>query len=74
MHKQLDLIIKSFSERVEEILKNYLTKSELFDRLDHIVGELETIRQEQILTAHSQTEFDDRLTSVEKKLIIHAPM
>ncbi len=74
MHKQLDLIIKSFSERVEEILKNYPTKSELFDRLDHIVGELETIRQEQILTAHSQTEFDDRLTSVEKKLIIHAPM
>lgn len=72
MYKHLDLLGKDFSERLEEVLRNYPTKDELFRRLDHIVGELETIRQEQMLTAHSQTEFDDRLSSVEKKLDLQA--
>ena len=72
LFKHLDLLGKALSDKFESGLQKYPTKDELFRRLDHIVGELETIRQEQILTAHSQTEFDDRLLSVEKKLNIHA--
>ncbi|GEM_PF-1893903 len=68
MFKHLDLLGEAWSDKLERVLKNYPTKDELFKRLDYIVGELETIRQEQILTAHSQTDLDDRLTFVEKKL------
>ena len=67
MYKQLDLLIEDFSDRLDKIFKNYPTKSELFKRLDYIDEELEAIKQEQILTAHSQTDIDDRLTLVEKK-------
>jgi hypothetical protein len=67
MYKQLDLLIEAFSDRLDKIFKNYPTKSELFKRLDYIDEELEAIKQEQILTAHSQTDLDDRLTLVEKK-------
>lgn len=68
MFKHLDLLGKAWSDKLDRVLENYPTKSELFARLDYIVGELETIRQEQILTAHSQTDIDDRLALVEKKL------
>lgn len=74
MRKHLDLITKTFSERIDDIFKNYPTRREVFDKFDHIDRELEAIRQEQILTAHSQTDLDDRLTSVEKKLNIHTPV
>lgn len=60
LYKHLDLFGKALSEKFDDSLKNYPTKDELFKRLDHIVGELETIRTEQLILTHSQTEHESR--------------
>lgn len=58
LYKHLDLLGKALSEKFDDSLKNYPTKDELFKRLDHIVGELETIRTEQLILTHSQAEHE----------------
>ena len=60
LYKHLDLLGKALSEKFDNSLKNHPTKDELFKRLDHIVGELETIRTEQLILTHSQTEHENR--------------
>ncbi|MBI2309782.1 hypothetical protein HYU89_02680 [Candidatus Collierbacteria bacterium] len=60
LYKHLDLLGKALSEKIDNSLKDYPTKDELFKRLDHIVGELETIRTEQLILTHSQTEHESR--------------
>ncbi|MBI5356268.1 hypothetical protein HZB78_01505 [Candidatus Collierbacteria bacterium] len=66
LYKHLDLFGKALSEKFNDSLKNYPTKDELFKRLDHIVGELETIRTEQLILTHSQTEYESRFKALEK--------
>lgn len=63
MLTQRDIII--IENLLNERLKFFPTKDELFKRLDHIVGELETIRNEQLLLTHSQGEHDGRLKALE---------
>lgn len=65
MYKHLDLLGKTLSEKLDETMKNYPTKDELFRRLDHIVGELDTIRTEQILLTHSQSDLEERTDRLE---------
>ena len=60
LYKHLDLLGKTLSEKFDETMKNYPTKDELFKCLDHNVGELETVRTEQILITHSQTDLEER--------------
>jgi hypothetical protein len=62
LFRHLDLLGKAWSDKLERVLENYPTKDELFKRLDHI------------LTAHSQTDINDRLTLVEKKLELQVSM
>lgn len=60
LYNHLDLLGKALSEKFDNSLKNYPTKDELFNRLDHIVGELETIRTEQLILTHWQAEHESR--------------
>src|SRR3990167_8984348 len=66
LYRHLDLLGKTLSEKFDETMKNYPTKDELFKRLDHNVGELETVRTEQILITHSQTDLDERTNKLEE--------
>lgn len=65
LYKHLDLLGKTLSEKFDETMKNYPTKDKLFQRLDHIVGELDTIRTEQILLIHSQSNLEERTNRLE---------
>jgi len=66
LYKHLDLLGKTLSEKFDETMKNYPTKDELFKRLNHNVGELETVRTEQILITHSQTDLEERTNKLEE--------
>ena len=70
LYEHLDLFGKTlsdkFDKKLEEKFRFYPTKDELFKRLDHIVGELDTIRTEHRLTAHSQEDQEDRLSKLEE--------
>ena len=66
LYKHLDLLGKTLSEKFDETMKNYPTKDELFKCLDHNVGELETVRTEQILITHSQTDLEERTNKLEE--------
>jgi hypothetical protein len=66
LYRHLDLLGETLLEKLEETMKNYPTKNELFKRLDHIVGELETIRTEQILITHSQSDLEERTNRLEE--------
>ena len=54
------MLTKQDFSKIKLLLKDHPTKDELFKRLDHIVGELETIRTEQLILTHSQTEHENR--------------
>lgn len=66
LYKHLDFFGKALSEKFDDSLKNYPTKDELFKRLDHIVGELETIRTEQLILIHDQAEHESNIKSLQK--------
>lgn len=68
--KRIELLFEiKLDEKLEEKLNDklglYPTRNEFFKSMDKIMGELETIRNEQILIAHSQGDYDERLEKLE---------
>lgn len=62
----VEIIEGIIDEKIGEKIKNLPTKDEFFTKMDEVMGELETIRNEQQLITHSQEDHEGRLTKLEK--------
>ena len=60
----------SIEEKVPQVIKRELshlpTKDDFYKTMDKIMGELKTIREEQILLSHRTSDHEDRLEKLEK--------
>jgi len=58
--------IEELTEKVvEEKIKFLPTKDELYGKLDSIVGELKTIREEIVLISHKSSDHEERINELE---------
>jgi predicted nuclease with TOPRIM domain len=64
--QDLDQIEKIIDEKLDEKLKLLPAKDELFERLDEIVGELKSVREEQAAMAGRLSNHEDRLEQLEE--------
>ena len=69
--KKIELLFEikldeKLEEKLNEKLGRYPTREEFFKSIDMIIGELETIRNEQILITGSQTGNEERISELEK--------
>lgn len=57
-------------EKVRELLReeNQSLKNDIFERLDDIVGQLETIREEQILQYHQEKNLEEKVDNHENRI------
>lgn len=53
-------------EKLEEKISNLPTKGEFFGKMDKVIGELQTMRNEHIITGHQVSDHEDRLEALEK--------
>lgn len=63
--KDIDGIEGVVADVVEEKTKNLPTKNEFFTRMDEVMGELEKIRDEQVLRGNRVSSHEDRLLELE---------
>lgn len=63
--KDLDNIEGIVEEKLDGKIKILPTKDEFFSKMDEVMGELETIREEQILVSHRVSNHEDRLEKLE---------
>ena len=70
--KDLDDIEQIVDERIEEKVKNLPTKDEFYNKMDEVIGELKTIREESLVLSHQVSNHEDRITRIEDKLSIQA--
>ena len=61
-----DQIEKVVNKSVEEKTKHLPTKDEFYSKMDDIMGELKTIREEQIAVTGRFTDHEDRLEKLEE--------
>ena len=70
------LIEVTFDEKLDEKLDAKLshlpTKDQFYNKMDEVMGELKTIREEQTLQSHQLSEHEDRIEKIESKLDIAA--
>lgn len=64
--KDLEEIKKIVDESLEEKTKLLPTKDEFFTKMDEVMGELSTIRDEQTILGHQVSDHEERLTSLEE--------
>lgn len=51
---------------IEDKVRNLPTKDEFFSKMDEVMGELDTIREEQALVSHHISDQEDRLEKLEE--------
>lgn len=66
--KDLDEIEKIVDERIEEKTKNLPSKDEFFTRMDEIMGELKTIRENTSVLSNRASNHEERIAKIEKKI------
>lgn len=64
--KDLDEIEEIVEEKLEEKIKILPTKDEFFSKMDEVMGELATIRDEQTIISHQVSDHGDRLEKLEE--------
>jgi len=66
------LIEVTFDEKLDEKLDDKLghlpTKDEFYTKMDEVVGELKTVREEQPLQSDKLSDHDDRIQKIESHL------
>ena len=62
MHKDEHVTKQEFQQGMERL------KNDIFDRLDDISGQLETIRQEQTLGYHQEKKLEEKVDDHEKRI------
>ena len=65
-----DQIEKIVEEKLDEKIKLLPTKNEFFQKMDEVVKELETIREEQIIIGNQTNKHGKRIETLEKKIAI----
>ena len=68
--KDLNDIEQVVDERIDEKIKNLPTKDEFFNKMDEVMGELKSIRENTEVLTHQVSDHEDRITKVEHKLSI----
>ena len=67
-----DLMEVTFEEKLDEKLDEKLshlpTKDEFYTKMDEVMGELKTIREEQTLQSQHLSDHDDRIEKIESNL------
>ena len=58
---------------VKEEISHLPTKDEFFGKMDEVMGELKTIREEQTVQSHRLSNHEDRITTLEDKVGIRTP-
>jgi len=58
---------------VKEEISHLPTKDEFFGKMDEVMGELKTIREEQTVQSHRLSNHEDRITTLEDKVGIQTP-
>jgi predicted nuclease with TOPRIM domain len=64
--KDLEEIEKVIEEKLEEKLRLLPTKDEFFSKMDELMGELSTIRDEQTIIGHQVSDHEERLSALEE--------
>ncbi len=64
--KDFDQIEELLDEKLDEKLKILPTKEEFFPKMDEVVGELKTAREEQTVLSHQVSNHEDRLKTLEE--------
>ncbi len=64
--KDFDQIEELLDEKLDEKLKILPTKEEFFSKMDEVVGELKTAREEQTVLSHQVSNHEDRLKTLEE--------
>jgi len=59
---------EQFDERLDEKLSHLPTKDEFYGKMDEVMGELKTIREEQAVQNHQLSDHSDRIEKVESHL------
>lgn len=64
----LDEIGKIVEEKIEDKISGLPTRDEFFGKMDEMMGELKTIREEQTMISHRVPNHEDRFQVIEDKL------
>jgi predicted nuclease with TOPRIM domain len=59
---------EKFDERLDEKLSHLPTKDEFYSKMDEVMGELKTIREEQAVQGHQLSYHSDRIEKIEDHL------
>ena len=60
-----DLIDKKLEERLAENNKQFMTRNEMLEFFDEIMGELKAIREEMTMSTHRVSNHEDRIEKLE---------
>ncbi len=72
--KDFDQVEEIIKEKLDEKIKLLPSKDEFFQKMDEVMGELKTIREEQIIIGHQTTENEERITTLEKGQTLNPPL
>lgn len=64
--RDLNQIKKFIEEKFDEKIKLLPTKDEFFQKMNEVIGELKTIRKEQIIVGHQVNNHEERISVFEK--------
>lgn len=64
--KDFDQIEELLDEKLDEKLKILPTKKEFFSKMDEVMGELKTVREEQTVLSHQVSNHENRLRTLEE--------
>ena len=68
----IEVTVDEVIEKRELVTKSDLshlpTKDEFYEKMDEVVGELKTIREEQTLVSHRVSDHEDRIQKIETHL------
>ena len=59
---------EQLDERLDEKLSHLPTKDEFYGKMDEVMGELKTIREEQALQSQHLSDHDDRIEKIDNHL------
>ena len=59
---------EQFDERLDEKLSHLPTKDEFYNKMDEVMGELKTIREEQTLLSYRVSDHEDKIEKIETHL------
>lgn len=72
--KDFDQIEEIIEEKLDEKIKLLPSKDEFFQKMDDVMGELKTVREEQVIIGHQTNNHEERINALEKGQSINPPL